>query len=117
MEVIFVIIFFGLCMALFAAFCAFTFKCFEFFFEARWTQFFEYIFFRVMVVVSLPIFIVFELVTLLISPDKKPRYRFSHKNNQPELLSNGFTFDNKMNIVVMLFWAIGIGYIIVLCFR
>ena len=110
MEFILVMIFSVLVMmALFAAFCAFSFKCFEFFFEARWARFFEY--------VLLPVFIVFGLVKLLFLPNEKPRYRFSHKNNRPELLSNGFTFDNKMNIVVTLFWAIGIGYIIVLCFR
>jgi hypothetical protein len=110
MEFILVMIFSVLVMmALFAALCAFTFKCFKFFFEARWARFFEYI--------LLPIFIVFGLVKLLFSPSEKPRYRFSHKNNQPELVSNGFTFDDKMGWIVMLFWAGFIGYIIVLCFR
>jgi hypothetical protein len=110
MEFIFVMIFFVLCMmALFAALCAFTFKCFEFFFEARWVRFFEYI--------LLPVFIVFGLVKLLFSPSEKPRYRFSYKNNRPEIVSNGFTFNDKMGWIVMLFWAGFIGYIIVLCFR
>jgi hypothetical protein len=109
MEFIFVIIFFGLAIALFAAVCAFAFKCFEFFFEARWMQFIEYI--------LMPIFVVFGLVKLLFSPNEKPRYRFSHKTNRPELVSNGFTFDNKMNIIVVALWAGSIGYIIVLCFK
>ena len=109
MELIFVIIFFGLAMALFAALCAFTVKCFEFFFETRWSRF-PAVFFTTMSAVLGGIAWVFLA-------KEKPKYRFNHTTGCPELISEGWGFSQKFGVFLALFWGGFISFMLYQFFK
>jgi hypothetical protein len=109
MELVFVIIFFGLIMALFAALCAFTFKSFEFFFETSWTQLLKTIFTQIAGILV--------AVVWLFSSSKKPNYRFDHKTGRPKLISEGWGLSQKFGVCMALFWFGFISFVIVSLFR